>query len=92
MFFLFLTFGITLYCFIANQSKKQQQQQEETKRTARKTEFEKMNSELNEKLNNTVIVDISCRDSEDKMYLLSDLVLKHPILIFRYSELNCNTC
>jgi hypothetical protein len=88
---LLLASGITLYCFIANH-KEQQKQQEETEREAKELEFEKMNAELNEKLNNTIMEDFPCQDSDNEMHLLSDLVMQRPVLVFRYSELNCNTC
>jgi hypothetical protein len=51
-----------------------------------------MNLELNKQLRNISIPDILCEDSESKKFNISVLVSEMPVLVYRYSELNCNTC
>lgn len=53
--------------------------------------FHKTNHELNNKLKGQIVPDVQCVNS-DKTILISELVNSGPILIFRYSDINCSSC
>ncbi len=55
-------------------------------------EFHRVNSEVNAKMAGRIAYNISCADADGQTVQLSSLVEKKPVLIFRYSNLNCNTC
>jgi hypothetical protein len=59
--------------------------------STRKEAFLKRNKDLNEKLMNTPVPDIACQDDSSE-YRLPDLASKGSVLVFKYSELNCNPC
>jgi hypothetical protein len=55
-------------------------------------QFNQMNMYINEQLNNVSITDVQCEDVDNRKFNMSTLVFKNSVLIYRYSELNCNTC
>jgi hypothetical protein len=54
--------------------------------------FNRMNEELNNQLTYASVPNISIEDTLSNVCLLSELVSQNPVLVFRYSGLNCGTC
>jgi hypothetical protein len=59
--------------------------------STKKKAFLKQNKDLNEKLVNVSVPEIVCQDDSSE-YKLFDLASKESILVYKYSELNCNAC
>ena len=64
---------------------------EEYEKTMGKLDFFELNNEVCHAMNGLKAPDIQCSTKEESPFL-SSFVKDKPILIYRYSELNCRTC
>ena len=92
LFFLLFVAGITLLFFLLNRQLEADYDLRKRTTVDQEKSFNRMNEYLNETLAHTSIQDIMIEDTQSKACFLSDLVSQSPALVFRYSELNCNTC
>ena len=84
-----LIISITLFFFILNKQTEAKYSPEELDI---ELHFNRMNKYLNEQLAHSSSQNIIIEDILSQQSLLSDLVSQSPILVFRYSELNCSYC
>ncbi len=98
--FISLFVGGVLWLFVTLNSKSETDtddplkalMEREEERINKEMDFLKMNEDLNEKLTGISVQNVHCEDEEQNQHVLSELVLQKPVLVYRYSELNCNTC
>jgi len=57
-----------------------------------KEEFYNFNFEINNKMTGLTSPDIICKENKTDEVKLSALVEKKPLLLYRYADINCNTC
>ncbi|GHU61214.1 hypothetical protein FACS1894123_00240 [Bacteroidia bacterium] len=54
--------------------------------------FRKMNENFDKELSGSITPDVFVTDSAKNRFKLSELAQEKTVLIYRFSELNCNTC
>jgi hypothetical protein len=57
-----------------------------------KEEFYRLHFDLNNKMAGLIAPDVFCIKSSTEENLLSEMVKDQPLLIYRYTHKNCNTC
>ena len=87
-----LFISISLLFYVLNKQTKIEYDRIQKEKLELKLAFIKLNKEINEQLADISIQNIIIEDSLSKQHFLSDLINWKPVLIYRYSELNCNTC
>ena len=92
LFILLFFAGITLLFYFLNMELKTGNYQPQQKISEIEKNFNRINEDLNKKLEHTAVLNMIIVDTLSNQYHLSDLVSQSPALIFRYSEMNCNSC
>ena len=92
LFILLFFAGITLLFFMLNRQMETEKNRQLREQLEMEKSFNGMNEELNNQLAYTTVSDVIIVDTLLQEYSLSTLVSKKPVLVFRYSGLNCGTC
>ena len=92
LFFLLFFASITLLFYILNRQMETDYNRRQRVTLEMEQSFNRMNEELNKTLINTEFQKIMLEDTLSNEVPLSKLASQSPLLIFRFSELNCSSC